>query len=537
MGLTEAKARETHDVVTTLVPFEAAVRPIIEGRTFGFCKLVADRGSCRILGCHVVGERAVEIAQLAAVAMAADMRVDDLARVAVSFPTYAEVLVHAAVLATIELGLPLSGQAERVRREFSRRGPNRCAGRKGECVMDPVVDPVALARVQFAANITFHILFPTITIALGWFLLFFKLRFAATGEARWMAAYGFWIKVFALSFALGVVSGVTMSFQFGTNWPGYMNTVGNIAGPLLGYEVLTAFFLEATFLGIMLFGRRRVGERMHTLATFLVAVGTTASAFWILALNSWMQTPAAFRDDRRPGARDQLVGRDLQSLLPVPAHARAAGLGIDRQLPDRRAVGLSLAARRPRRRRHGRAAQRGDRGGAADPGADVRRRPARPEHTASTSRPRSRRWKACGTTERGAPLRLIAFPDEAARTNRFELAIPKGASLILTHSLDGEIKGLDEFPDHPPVAPLFWGFRVMVGTGVLMLAVAWLGVWQLRRGGTCAPVAAARADRDDLLGLGGHHRRLVRHRDRPPALAGVPACCAPPMPPRPCRRR
>jgi dihydrolipoamide dehydrogenase len=115
VGLTEATARETHDVVTTLVPFEAAVRPIIEGRTFGICKLVADRGNCRILGCHVVGERAVEIAQLAAVAIAADMRVDDLARVAVSFPTYAEVLVHAAVLASIELGLPLSGQAERVR--------------------------------------------------------------------------------------------------------------------------------------------------------------------------------------------------------------------------------------------------------------------------------------------------------------------------------------------------------------------------------------------------------------------------------------
>ena len=142
--------------------------------------------------------------------------------------------------------------------------------------MDPVADPVALARVQFAANITFHILFPTITIALGWFLLYFKLRFAVTGETRWMAAYGFWVKVFALSFALGVVSGLTMSFQFGTNWPGYMNTVGNIAGPLLGYEVLTAFFLEATFLGIMLFGRRRVGERMHTLATFLVAACTTA---------------------------------------------------------------------------------------------------------------------------------------------------------------------------------------------------------------------------------------------------------------------
>lgn len=155
-------------------------------------------------------------------------------------------------------------------------------------------DPVVLARVQFAANITFHILFPAITIALGWILLFFKGRFNATQNPKWMDAYFFWTKVFALCFAMGVVSGVTMSFQFGTNWPGFMNTVGNIAGPLLAYEVLTAFFLEATFLGIMLFGYRRVSNRVHTLATVLVAVGTTLSAFWILALDSWMQTPVGF---------------------------------------------------------------------------------------------------------------------------------------------------------------------------------------------------------------------------------------------------
>src|SRR5512137_1204548 len=117
--------------------------------------------------------------------------------------------------------------------------------------MSATLDSLLLARIQFAANISFHILFPTITIALGWVLLFFKLRFNASGDDRWMAAYRFWVKVFALSFALGVVSGITMSFQFGTNWPGFMNTVGNIAGPLLGYEVLTAFFLEAVFLGIM----------------------------------------------------------------------------------------------------------------------------------------------------------------------------------------------------------------------------------------------------------------------------------------------
>jgi len=156
------------------------------------------------------------------------------------------------------------------------------------------MDPLILARIQFAANISFHILFPTITIALGWILLFFKLRFNATRDDRWKEAYRFWVKVFALSFALGVVSGITMSFQFGTNWPGFMNTVGNIAGPLLAYEVLTAFFLEATFLGIMLFGWNRVSNRVHTVATILVAFGTTMSAFWILVLNSWMQTPAGF---------------------------------------------------------------------------------------------------------------------------------------------------------------------------------------------------------------------------------------------------
>jgi cytochrome d ubiquinol oxidase subunit I len=160
------------------------------------------------------------------------------------------------------------------------------------------MDTLLLSRIQFAANISFHILFPTITIALGWLLLYFRVRHAgARGTpqaADWEQAYYFWTKVFALSFALGVVSGITMSFQFGTNWPGFMERAGNIAGPLLGYEVLTAFFLEATFLGIMLFGRGRVSERMHLTATFLVAFGTTLSAFWILALNSWMQTPAGY---------------------------------------------------------------------------------------------------------------------------------------------------------------------------------------------------------------------------------------------------
>src|SRR5688572_1156137 len=156
------------------------------------------------------------------------------------------------------------------------------------------MDVLILSRIQFAANISFHILFPAITIALGWILLFFKLRHNATGDMKWMEAYRFWVKVFALCFALGVVTGITMSFQFGTNWPGFMLAVGNIAGPLLAYEVITAFFLEASFLGIMLFGFNRVSNRVHTLATVLVAAGTTLSAFWILVLNSWMQTPVGF---------------------------------------------------------------------------------------------------------------------------------------------------------------------------------------------------------------------------------------------------
>src|SRR5690554_5928022 len=153
-------------------------------------------------------------------------------------------------------------------------------------------DPLLLARIQFAANISFHILFPSVTIGLAWILLYFRTRFTLSGDKDWEYAYNFWVKIFALSFALGVVSGITMSFQFGTNWPGFMERAGNIAGPLLGYEVLTAFFLEASFLGVMLFGKDRVSNRVHLISCFLVAAGTTFSAFWILSLNSWMQTPA-----------------------------------------------------------------------------------------------------------------------------------------------------------------------------------------------------------------------------------------------------
>src|SRR5882762_6837904 len=158
-------------------------------------------------------------------------------------------------------------------------------------------DVLLLARAQFGLNIAFHILFPTLTIGLAWILVYFRLRAARSGDAAWLAIYKLWTKVFAITFVMGVVTGITMSFQFGTNWPGYMQKVGNIAGPLLAFEVLFAFFLEATFLGVMLFGMNRVPGWVHVLSAAMVAVGTTISTFWILALNSWMHTPTGHAMD------------------------------------------------------------------------------------------------------------------------------------------------------------------------------------------------------------------------------------------------
>ena len=208
------------------------------------------------------------------------------------------------------------------------------------------MDTLILSRIQFGANISFHILFPTITIALGWVLLFFKLRFQATGDDKWMAAYRFWVKVFALSFAMGVVSGITMSFQFGTNWPGFMETVGNIAGPLLAYEVMTAFFLEAVFLGIMLFGMHRVPMAPHD---GHLPRGLRDHDVGLLDPRPELVDAHArgVRDPRRRGLRDRLVGDHLQPLAALPPDAHAAGLGPDGRLPDRGPLRPPLALGRP----------------------------------------------------------------------------------------------------------------------------------------------------------------------------------------------
>lgn len=342
-------------------------------------------------------------------------------------------------------------------------------------------DVFLLSRLQFAANISFHILFPSITIALGWFLFYFKLRFNLSGHPVWMRIYRFWVKIFALTFALGVVSGITMSFQFGTNWPGFMETVGNIAGPLLGYEVLTAFFLEATFLGVMLFGIHRVPSWLHTLATLLVAVGTTLSAFWIIALNSWMQTPVGF--EMREGVahavdwwaiifNPSFPYRLVHVLLAsgLTAAFLIAGISAYRILrgDNKKAPRLALktavfvaALLVPLQ------IFVGDLHG-------LNTLEHQPQKVAA--------MEGVWNTQKGVPLLLFAIPDENNRTNHFEVAIPKVTSIILTHDPEGEVKGLNEFVgEHPPVAPVFYGFRIMVGTGMLMLLVAWLTSFKLMR--------------------------------------------------------
>ncbi|WP_293764990.1 cytochrome ubiquinol oxidase subunit I [uncultured Aquitalea sp.] len=342
------------------------------------------------------------------------------------------------------------------------------------------LDALALARAQFAANISFHILFPSINIALAWVLLFFKLRYLRTGRQAWMDAYGFWVKIFALSFALGVVSGVTMSFQFGTNWPGYMQTVGNIAGPLLAYEILTAFFLEAGFLGIMLFGRARVSERVHTLATLLVAFGNTLSAFWIIALNSWMQTPAGFtmRDGRahvtdwlqvifNPSMPYRLTHMLLASGLTVAF--LIAGLSAYRLLKADRSEGNTTALKT------------GVWLAALLIPLQILAGDAHGLNTMEHQPAKLAAIEGVWQTERGAPLLLFALPNADSRSNDYALGIPRLASLIIKHDPDGEIRGLNEFAQHPPVAKVFWSFRVMVGVGVLMLMASWLAAWQLRR--------------------------------------------------------
>jgi cytochrome d ubiquinol oxidase subunit I len=343
-------------------------------------------------------------------------------------------------------------------------------------------ETLLLARAQFGLNIGFHILFPSLTIALGWFLLYFRIRYERTREAAWLDTYRLWTRVFALSFAMGVVSGIVMSFQFGTNWPGFMNRVGNIAGPLLAYEVLTAFFLEATFLGVMLFGMNRVPGWLHILSATMVAAGTTLSAFWILALISWMHTPAG-----QVTIDGQLIAGDWLEVLFNPSFGvRFAHMLLASGLTASFVIAGLSAWRLLKAPGDGgalRTLRTGTLVAAVLAPLQIYVGDLHGLNTLEHQPAKIAAIESIWRTERGVPLLLFAIPNEAERRNDFAVAVPKGASLILRHDPEGELQGLDAFePDRPPVAPLFFAFRAMVALGLGMLALSWVGAWRLRRG-------------------------------------------------------
>lgn len=341
-------------------------------------------------------------------------------------------------------------------------------------------DPLLLSRVQFALNISFHILFPTITLGLAWMLVFFKCRFKRTGDDKWMKAYFYWVKIFALTFALGVVSGITMPFQFATNWPGFLATVGNIAGPILAYEVLIAFFLEGTFIGVMLFGFKRMPNWFHTLATVLVALGATISSFIILTLVSWMVTPAGF--EMRDGVAHATSWFDI--IFNPSALYRFAHMMLAAAMTTSFLLAGIAAYRWLRRDRSPEMLAVLRTGVYTAVVFSLLQIGVGDIHGVSTSKHQPQTMAAAEAlwkTTKGAPFVVFAVPDDATQTNAVEISIPRMASLLMTHRWDGEVKGIDAFPEHPKVAPVFYAFRVMVYLGFLMTFVALAAAWVVKR--------------------------------------------------------
>jgi cytochrome d ubiquinol oxidase subunit I len=346
------------------------------------------------------------------------------------------------------------------------------------------LDAVMLARLQFAFTIAFHIVFPAITIGLASYLAVLEALWLWRGNEIYLRVFRFWLTPFALVFGMGVVSGVVMSYQFGTNWSVFADRTGPILGPLMGYEVMTAFFLEAGFLGIMLFGMQRVGPRLHFLATLMVAAGTLLSAFWILAANSWMHTPAGYAVN----AVGQFVPVDWLAVIFNPSFPfRFVHMALAAYLATALLVGATAAWHLRR--------------GSGDAPARLMlsmamwmllataplQIAAGDLHGLNTLEHQPAKIAALEghfKTQTGAPLILLGWPDMAAGKTRHAVEIPVLGSLILTHSHDGEVPGLDAFPraDWPNAPIVFWSFRVMVGLGFLMLALAGLGLLARLRG-------------------------------------------------------
>jgi len=346
----------------------------------------------------------------------------------------------------------------------------------------PEFDALFLSRVQFAFTVAFHIIFPAFTIGLASWLARLEFEWLRTGNPLYRNLFKFWVKIFAVSFGLGVVSGIVMSFQFGTNWSRFSEFTANVIGPVIQYEVITAFFLEAAFLGIMLFGWERVGDRLHFFATCMVALGTLTSAFWILSANSWMQTPAGhviengvavpvdwwqiiFNPSFPLRYAHMVMGCYLTTAFAVAGMSAWMILRAYKEPPEKvqgARVSLSMALwfaticvpiQIVIGDLHGLGVLK-----------------YQPTKLAAIEG----NWERQGNM----PLRLFAIPDEKAETNHYEINIPKIGSWILTHDWEGVVPGLKDVPpeERPPVWPVFFSFRIMVAIGFAMLGLA---IWHL----------------------------------------------------------
>ncbi len=350
--------------------------------------------------------------------------------------------------------------------------------------MDLSPDTVLLlSRIQFAFTVSFHIIFPAFTIGLSAFIATLLVQHLRTGREHYRTLARFWTKVFAVSFAMGVVSGIVLSYQFGTNWSRFSEVTGNVIGPVIGYEVLTAFFLEATFLGVMLFGGNRVPPWLHALSAVVVAAGTALSAFWILSANSWMHTPAGF--EMRDGIAFPVSWFEIVFNPSFPY--RLAHMLLAAYLTTSLVV-LAVAARYLLSGRFVEEARTMARMGV---GMLAVLAPLQlvvgdlhglntAEHQPAKVAAMEAHWDG----SQPADLVLFAWPDAARELNRFELSIPKGASLVITHDPDGLFPGLKDFPrdERPPVWQVFWSFRLMVAIGLAMIAIGLAGAWLWWRG-------------------------------------------------------
>jgi cytochrome d ubiquinol oxidase subunit I len=342
-----------------------------------------------------------------------------------------------------------------------------------------LLDPLLLARIQFAFTVSFHIIFPAFSIGLASYLAVLNGLGLWTGRTVFVDLFNYWKKIFAVAFGMGVVSGIVMSYQFGTNWSVFSDKVGPVLGPLMGYEVLSAFFLEAGFLGVMLFGRERVGAKLHFLATLMVAFGTFFSAFWILSVNSWMQTPAGYAIN----ANGQFIATDWWQVVFNPSFPyRLVHMVLAAYLTTAFVVGAVGALHLLRDR--------------TNPAARIMFSMAMwmaaivapiqilagDFHGLNTLEHQPAKVMAMEghyqSHPDGAPLILFGIPNPAEKRIDYAIQIPKLSSLILKHDLNAPLAGLDTIPieKQPPVTIVFWSFRIMVGIGFAMLG---LGAWSL----------------------------------------------------------